>query len=78
MTLGILLPVMVAVLGFSALGRRPSGVLMWVTGEPIELPEAGTIIAASSGAITLAALTCVTAAVVASVIDRRAARAADG
>lgn len=75
--LGILLPVMLAVLGFSALGRRPSGVLMWVTGEPIELPEAGTVIAASSGAITLAALTCLTAAVVATVIDRRAARTAE-
>ncbi|WP_139203727.1 MULTISPECIES: hypothetical protein [Rhodococcoides] len=77
MTLGILLPVMIAVLGFSALGRRPSGVLMWVTGEPIELPEAGTVIAASSGAITLAALTCVTAALVSFVIGRRAARAVE-
>ncbi|WP_315773956.1 hypothetical protein [Rhodococcoides kroppenstedtii] len=77
MTLGILLPVMIAVLGFSALGRRPSGVLMWVTGEPIELPEAGTVIAASSGAITLAALTCVTAALVSFVIGRRAALAVE-
>ncbi len=75
--LGILLPVMVAVLGFSALGRRPSGELMWVTGEPIELPGAGAVIPASSGGIVLAALTCVTAAVVASAIDRRTARAAE-
>ncbi|MFW0873092.1 hypothetical protein [Rhodococcoides corynebacterioides] len=73
--LGILLPVMVAVLGFSALGRRPSGELMWVTDEPSELPSAGALIPASTGAITLAALACVTAASVAFVIGRRAARA---
>ncbi len=75
--LGILLPVMVAVLGFSALGRRPSGELMWVTDEPSELPSAGALIPASPGAITLAALACVTAASVAFVIGRRAARAVE-
>ncbi|MFC7958215.1 hypothetical protein [Rhodococcoides kroppenstedtii] len=72
--LGILLPVMVAVLGFSALGRRPSVAFTWVNGEPFELPGAGAVIPASSGAIILAALTCVTAAVVALVVDCRAAR----
>lgn len=42
--LGILLPVMVAVLGFSALGRRPSVAFTWVNGEPFELPGAGAVI----------------------------------
>ncbi|MBY6540377.1 hypothetical protein HQ325_17010 [Rhodococcus sp. BP-349] len=71
LALGVVLPVMCAVFGFSAIGRRPSGVLEWVPSDrPIEIPAPGSVIPASAAAIAIAATTCVVAAV----LSVRAAR----
>ncbi len=79
LALGVVLPVMCAVFGFSALGKRPSGVFGWVPiDQPIEIPHPGTVIPASAGAIAIAATTCVAAAVLSTWTSRRSAEEAVG
>ncbi|MBY6350617.1 hypothetical protein [Rhodococcoides corynebacterioides] len=66
LALGVLLPVICAVFGFSALGKRPSGVFGWVPNDqPIEIPAPGSVVPATATAIAAAVAASLVAAVLA-------------
>lgn len=71
LALGILLPIVCAMFGFSALGKRPIGEYTW---EPGELPAPGSVIPAQATAIVTAVVTSLVAALVATRIHDRNAR----